>query len=88
MEIYASLGSQNKAALELYSRSLDKLGRQKDLLGQLSRWLEVDRDNPVLREYYASVSSKRGSSSPLKENSTGCAVALPLYPSRFFFIAR
>jgi tetratricopeptide (TPR) repeat protein len=53
LEIYASLGSQNKTALELYVKSLDKLGRRKDLLGQLSRWLEVDRDNPVLREFYA-----------------------------------
>ncbi|MBY0586564.1 tetratricopeptide repeat protein [bacterium] len=53
LEIYAALGSQNRAALDLYAKTLEKLARSKDLVPQVSRWLEADRDNPVLREFYA-----------------------------------
>jgi tetratricopeptide (TPR) repeat protein len=53
LETYMALGSQNRAALDLYAQTLEKLDRGKDLLPQLSRWLESDRDNPVLREYFA-----------------------------------
>lgn len=52
LEKYVPLGLQNRASLELYAKVLDKLGRSKDLVGQLDRWLENDSNNPVLREFF------------------------------------
>lgn len=81
LEIYASLGSQNKAALDLYAKTLEKLGRSKDLLPQLSRWLESDRDNPVLREAYAERLIDAGEFVPAQaelDRLRGRASAVPL----------
>jgi tetratricopeptide (TPR) repeat protein len=53
LETFIALGSQNREAFQKYADVLDKLGRKKDLLGQLERWMEVDGDNQVLGEFYA-----------------------------------
>ena len=53
LEAFISLGSQNREAFQKYAQVLEKLGRRKDLLGQLERWIEVDGDNQVLSEFYA-----------------------------------
>lgn len=53
LNAYMTAGMQNRDALSLYARILDKQGRKEELRPQLSRWLESDQENPVLREFYA-----------------------------------
>lgn len=51
LDAYVALGAQNRDALELLAKILEKQGKSDDLIGQLTRWMETDADNPTLREY-------------------------------------
>lgn len=51
LDAYLALGAQNRDAVELLAKLLEKQGRTSELIDRLTERLKTDPDNPVLREF-------------------------------------